>query len=220
MTSCAIENGIAIISLDEGKANAVSHSLIDAVNDGLDKAESDAKAVIIRGKPGIFSAGFDLKEFKKGPVATDALVKRGTEILLRIFLHPQPVIAECTGHAIAAGAFILLAADTRFGAHGDFKIGLNETAIGFELPVFGFEFAKARLSKRHLQAAVVQAQLYDPRTAIDVGYFDAVHDEDSLHNAAMDSAKALAKLPADAYGKNKRGLRREIAAVIKASLAA
>ena len=125
MTSCVIENDIAIISLQEGKANAVSHNLIDDVSRGLDLAEKDAKAVLIRGSAGMFSAGFDLKEFKKGPEATQALVKRGTEILLRIFMHPQPVIAECTGHAVAAGAFILLAADTRFGADGDFKSVVN-----------------------------------------------------------------------------------------------
>ena len=220
MTACVIEDEIAVISLDEGKANAVSHSLIDAVNDGLNKAESEAKAVLIRGKPNIFSAGFDLKEFKKGPEATKQLVTRGTEVLLRIFMHPQPVIAECTGHAVAAGAFILLAADTRFGTSGDFKIGLNETAIGFELPTFGLEFAKARLSKRHLQAAVVQAQLYDPDTAIDVGYLDSVHDADSVHDTAMACAKALAALPGEAYGQNKRGLRGEIGAIIEASIAA
>ena len=218
MTSCVVENDIAIIELDEGRANAVSHQLIDDVSRGLDEAEKTAKAVLIRGREGMFSAGFDLKEFKKGPEATQALVKRGTEILLRIFMHPQPVIAECTGHAVAAGAFILLAADTRLGAEGDFKIGLNETAIGFELPVFGLEFAKARLSKRHLQNAVVQAELYDPAQAVDVGYLDSALPPDALHQAALETANRLAELPGEAYGKNKRGLRGEIAAVIEKSL--
>ena len=218
MTSCVIENDIAIISLQEGKANAVSHNLIDDVSRGLDLAEKDAKAVLIRGSAGMFSAGFDLKEFRKGPEATQALVKRGTEILLRIFMHPQPVIAECTGHAVAAGAFILLAADSRFGADGDFKIGLNETAIGFELPVFGFEFAKTRLSKRHLQQAVVQAQLYDPTEAVDAGYLDAIYPASALQDAALTQAQALAELPTEAYGKNKRGLRAESASIIETSL--
>ncbi|MEM7468963.1 MAG: crotonase/enoyl-CoA hydratase family protein [Pseudomonadota bacterium] len=220
MTICKVENNIAIISLDSGKANAVSHQLIDDVDAGLDEAQASAKAVVIRGRPGIFSAGFDLKEFKKGPEATIALVKRGTKILHRIFMHPQPVVAECTGHAVAAGAFMLLAADTRLGAKGDFKIGLNETAIGFELPIFGFEFAKARLSKRHLTAAVVQAELYDPTTALDIGYLDEIHDADKLHEATLEVASNLAALPSEAYGKNKRGLRAEIGATIEASLSA
>ena len=218
MTSCVIENNIATISLDEGKANAVSHSLIDDVSHGLDAAEKEAKAVLIRGSAGMFSAGFDLKEFKKGPDATQALVKRGTEILLRIFMHPQPVVAECTGHAVAAGAFILLAADSRLGVEGDFKIGLNETAIGFDLPIFGFEFAKARLSKRHLQKAVVQAQLYGPNEAVDAGYLDATYPAEALHEAALAEAKSLAELPGEAYAKNKRGLRADAAAAIELSL--
>lgn len=219
MTSCVVENNIATISLQEGKANAVGHALIDAVNAGLDEAEANAKAVLIRGSEGIFSAGFDLKEFKNGPDATKALVKRGAEMLLRIFMHPQPVVAECTGHAVAAGAFILLAADTRFGAEGDFKIGLNETAIGFELPVFGLELAKARLSKRHLQSAVVQAELYDPSQAVDAGYLDLALPLTDLHGAALERVTTLAELPGDAYAQNKRGLRSEIAAVIQSSLA-
>ena len=217
MTSCIVENDIAIISLDEGKANAVSHNLIDKVNEGLDMATSNAKSVLIRGKTGIFSAGFDLKEFKKGPEATRALVKRGAAVLLRIFMHPQPVVAECTGHAVAAGAFILLAADTRFGAKGNFKIGLNETAIGFELPVFGFEFAKARLSKRHLHNAVVQAQLYEPIQAIDVGYLDKAFAPEALHQAALTQACALGELPNESYAKNKQGLRAGIATIIEDS---
>jgi len=218
MTSCSIENGIAVISLDEGKANAVSHSLIDDVNAALDQAETSAKSVVIRGRAGMFSAGFDLKEFEKGREAMDALVKRGTEFLLRIFMHPQPVIAECTGHAIAAGAFILLAADTRLGAAGEFKIGLNETAIGLALPTFGFELAKNRLSKRHIQAAVIQSQLYDPSTAEEVGYLDSVYEPGDLHTAALDLATSLGKLPVEAYAKNKQGLRQDTARIIRASI--
>ena len=218
MTSYGLENDIAVISLDEGKANAVSHNLIDAVNSALDGAEAQAKSVVIRGRAGMFSAGFDLKEFEKGEDATKALVKRGTALLLRIFMHPQPVIAECTGHAVAAGAFILLAADTRLGAAGDFKIGLNETAIGFALPTFGFELAKSRLSKRHIQAAVIQSRLYDPVMAEEVGYLDSVCKPDELHAAALDFAAALGKLPAEAYAKNKHGLRHDTAKIIRSSL--
>lgn len=219
MTTCTIENDIAIISLDEGKANAVSHSLIDDLCAGLDRAESDAKAVIIRGKEGMFSAGFDLKEFEKGEEATAKLVRRGTEMFLRLFMHPQPVIAQCTGHAVAAGAFLLLVSDTRVGAQGNFKIGLNETAIGFNLPVFGLEFAKSRLSKRHIQAAVIQSELYNPSMAQEVGYLDSVHEPEALQETAMQTAISLGKLPGNAYGANKQGLRADTAKIIQASIA-
>src|SRR5262249_57539618 len=93
--------------------------------------------------------------------AMRALVTRGGELFLRIALHPLPIAVGCTWHAPAAGAILLLAADTRIGARGDFKIGLNEVAIGMRLPIFAYELARERLSKRHLARATMQAELYD-----------------------------------------------------------
>lgn len=218
MVTCEIQDHVAVVTIDDGKVNAVSHTFLDAMSDALNAAEADAKAVLIRGRDGMFSAGFDLKEFKKGPVATQALVTKGAAMMLRLFTHPQPLVVACTGHAVAAGAFILLACDTRLGAKGDFKIGLNETAIGFTLPVFGFELAKARLSKRHLTDAVVQARLYSPVEARDAGFLDSVHFPEVLQAVALDTAKQLGALPGDAYTNNKRGVRADVAARIKASL--
>lgn len=210
---------VALLGIDDGKANAVGHRFVDAVNEGLDRAAKDAKAVLMTGRTGLFSAGFDLKEIEKGEDAATALVDKGARMLLRIFSAPQPVVIACSGHAIAAGAFMLLAADTRLGASGDFKIGLNETAIGMALPVFGFELAKSRLSKRAQTAAAIQATLYDPIGAQDTGFLDEVVDADALLDTAMVRATALADLPGDAYTANKLGIRQESIATIRASLA-
>lgn len=212
------QGDIAVLALDDGKANAVSHALVDAVNEGLDRATKDAKAVVIAGRPGMFSGGFDLKELQKGPDAAIALVNRGAAMLLRIFSYPQPVVVACTGHAIAAGAFVLLAADTRVGADGDFKIGLNETAIGMTLPTFGLELSRARLSKRYQTAAVIQAQLFDPPGAKDVGFLDEVVAPDAVLSTAVERATLLAGYPGEAYAGNKLALRQNSIAVIRASL--
>ncbi len=209
---------VAVISLDDGKANAVGHALIDEVNEGLTQSLAAAKAVVIAGRPGMFSAGFDLKEFENGPAATMALVAKGARMMLRLFSHPQPVVAACTGHAIAAGAFMLLAADTRIAVQGDFKIGLNETAIGMTLPVFALELSKARLSKRHQSAAVIQAQLYAPDAAIDVGFIDEVVAADDVLARAIEVAGMLAAYPGSAYAANKLALRASAIATIEASL--
>lgn len=218
MHETTIQNGIAIIQLDDGKANAVGHALIDAVNAGLDQAQSDADAVLIAGRPGLFSAGFDLKEFENGPAATHALVNKGAQLLLRCFSHPQPVVAACPGHAIAAGALLLLAVDNRLGAEGDFRLGLNETAIGMSLPEFGLQLAAARLSKRHHTQAVVQSELFDPQSAVDAGFLDQVCPPESLLEQATTLAEKLAKLPSEAYAKNKRDSRRQYIDAIAASL--
>ena len=107
------------------------------------------------------------------------------------------------GHAIAAGALVLLAADTRLGASGAFKYGLNETAIGMSLPPFGMEMAKSRLSKRHQTQAIIQAELYEPDMAQQVGYLDQVLAPEQLHAQALQQAAALAELPNEAYANTK-----------------
>lgn len=218
MLDYRIDGDVAVVGLDDGKANAVGHSFIDALNEGLDRALDDAKAVLITGRPGVFSAGFDLKEFEKGADATSALVNKGASMLLRVFTHPQPVVIACAGHAVAAGAFLLLAADTRIGTAGEFKVGLNETAIGMTLPVFGLQLASARLSKRHQTAATIQAQLFSPEEACDVGFFDSVVAADELAETALAQAAALAALPGDAYAANKLAVRDQHIKTIQASL--
>jgi enoyl-CoA hydratase len=128
-------------------------------------------------------------------------------MFLRLDGQPQPVVAACTGHAIAAGGFLLLACDTRIGTLGDYKIGLNETAIGMGFPVFGHELANSRISRRHLTAVLLQAKLYDPEGAIDAGFLDEAVSADDLIQRGLDVATALGGLPASAYANNKRDMR-------------
>ena len=209
---------VAILAYDDGKANAVSHTFMDAVNDALDKAQTDARAVLLTGRNGVFSGGFDLKEIQKGPEAAAALVRRGAELLLRVFSFPMPVVAAVSGHAIAAGAFLLLASDTRVAAAGDFRIGLNETAIGMSLPVFGLELTRARLSKRHQTRAFIQAHLYDPQGALQAGFVDELVEPDQLLPTALARAAKLAELPTETYAANKVILRQDAIAAIRASI--
>ncbi len=218
MLEFTVTDQVAVLSLDDGKANAVGHAFIDAVNEGLDRAQSEAQAVLLVGREGVFSGGFDLKEFQKGPDATTALVNKGAEMLLRIFTHPQPVVAACTGHAVAAGAFTMLASDTRIGCRGSFKIGLNETAIGMSLPVFGLQLAAARLSRRWQTRCVVQGDLLGPEDACDAGFLDRLVDAESLTSSALEEAQRLAELPGEAYAANKLANRDPFIRAIRDSL--
>ena len=218
MLNFRLDGNVAVIVLDDGKANAVGHAYIEAMNEGLDRAQKEAAAVVITGRPGVFSAGFDLKEIAKGPPEQKALVGSGAQMLLRLFTHPQPVVSASAGHAIAAGALVLLASDTRIGAAGDFKYGLNETAIGMSLPPFGLQMAICRLSKRHQTQAIVQATLYAPEDAQTVGYLDEIVAPEALEKTAIKQARALAELPAKAYAATKLDLRAAYIEIIKASL--
>ena len=214
-----LNDKVAALHLDDGKANAVGYDLIGFVNDSLDRAAEEAGAVLIHGREGVLSAGFDLKEMANGPEAAAALVAEGAKLFLRLFSLPQPLVIACTGHAIAAGGFMLLSADNRVGAAGDFKIGLNETAIGMTIPVFGRELAKARLATQHVTRAYVQANLYDPDGAVSAGFLDRVLPPDQVLEGAMSDAAALAELPSANYAGNKLEIRAPYIETIQASIA-
>ena len=140
-----IENDIALVTLDDGKANAISLDLLGAANAALDEAEANAKVIVLAGRPERFSAGFDLKFLAAAdPVNRAKLVNGGGRFALRLFTSEKPVVIACTGHAIAMGAFLLLGGDTRSGARGAYKIGANETVNSMTLPPFGVELPRAR----------------------------------------------------------------------------
>lgn len=214
-----LNDSVAVLRIDDGKANAVSHAFIDAVNTGLDRAAQEARAALIVGRPNRFSAGFDLSVVRDGgPEAARGLVTAGAEMLMKMYEHPQPLLIACTGHAIAAGALILLAADTRIGAEGDFKIGLNEVAIGMTLPHFLVTLAHERLSKRHLTQAMLQSRLYDPATAVDAGFLDSTCPADTLVEETLKEASRLAELRTEIYRDAKMRNRRSVVEEVRRTL--
>lgn len=209
---------VAILHIDDGKANAVGHSFVDDITAGLDRAENEAGAVILRGRENMFCAGFDLRELQKGPQASLALVRRGFELLHRLYSYPLPLVAACSGHAIGLGAFILLASDTRIGMGGEFRINLPETAIGMNLPPLLIDLATSQLSRRHVTRAAIQAEIYSPATAIDAGFLDAVVDAAELDGQALAAATRLAELPQKFYASNKLAARATTLAQMQAFL--
>lgn len=219
--SLTIENDVALIRMDDGKANAINFDMLAALNDALDKAEAGAKAIVLAGRDGRFSGGFDLKAF--ATIGADGVAKmldQGGELLLRLYGGPLPVVAACTGHAIAMGTFILLACDTRVGTDGDFKIGANETINGMNLPIFALELARARLSPAHMTRAMVQAFIYDPKGAVEAGFLDITVAPDAVEAQALAIAGQLAMLPTGAYAWNKNAMRKATLDRIRASIGA
>jgi enoyl-CoA hydratase len=214
-----LEGTVAALGFDDGKANALSPVAVDGLNAALDRAEKEAGAVLLTGRPGRFSAGFDLSTMKAGPDVVRGLVSAGAELLLRLYESPLPIVAACSGHAVAMGAVLLLGSDFRIGAAGDFKIGLNEVAIRMTLPVFAVEIARDRLSRRHFQRAVIQAEIYGPDGAVDAGYLDRVVPAERLAEEAMAEAERLAGLPRRAFSETKRRVRGESIERIRRSLA-
>lgn len=199
---------IAILTMDDGKANALAPAMSEGLNAGLDRAAGSAKAVIIRGRPGVLCGGYDLKIIRGEDAALrDHMRSLGSALMLRLYLSPQPIVFACTGHAVAAGALLLLTGDLRIGTQGDFKIGLNEVAIGLPLPPLGLELARDRLTPGTLQQATVMATLHGPESAAGAGYLDEAVSADGLDARAIAAAEQLASLDADAFAQTKRRLR-------------
>ena len=203
-----LNNNIATLTIDDGKANVVGHDFLDEINAGLDRAEAEqAGAVILKGREGIFSGGFDLGEFKKSPEEGMAMVGRGFELLVRLYSFPLPLVAACTGHGIAMGAFIIMACDSRVGTRGAFKMSLPETAIGMELPPILVELTASRISRRHMTRVALQSEVYNPQEAVDAGFVDEVVDSGELDARTMAIAEKLAGLPPAQYAANKLSVR-------------
>jgi len=215
---------VLVLHIDDGKANALSFDLIDALLEALRSAEEDDDigAVVLHGRPARFSAGFDLGVMMDGDLnAIVRLVAAGGELVRTLYGCSVPVVAASTGHALAAGALMLLGCDVRIGSDEPAKVGLNEVAIKMVLPDWALTIAKARLSKRHMQRAIVNARVTTPTDAIDVGFLDEVVAADDVLDRAVDTAAALAaELDPKAYAGTIRAFRGTTLETMDAQVAA
>ncbi|MCD8435742.1 crotonase/enoyl-CoA hydratase family protein [Tenacibaculum dicentrarchi] len=202
------EENYVIITLNNGKVNAISHEVIDSLNQLLDKAEAKKKVVILTGQPGVFSAGYDLKSMTTSPESALKLVTKGSKLSHRMLSFPTPIITACTGHAIAKGAFLLLSADYRLGAEGNFKIGFNEVLIGMTMHNAGVQIAKGRLTPNYVNRSVNNAEMYSPKDAVTAGFLDKIVPENQVLPTAIKIAEMFAKLNLKAHHQTKLKVRK------------
>jgi enoyl-CoA hydratase len=218
LVAYTLDDGVATLTLTNGKVNAVSHEVITEFNAGLDQAEQDGAVVIITGQPGILSGGYDLKVMMKGPQHAIDLVAAGSTLARRMLAHPQPIIVACSGHAVAKGAFLLLSADYRIGVEGAFSIGLNEVQIGMTMHHVGILLARDRLSNAAFQRSVISAEMFTPAAAVDAGFLDRVVAPEQLLSAAMEVAQRLKKLNMGAHKGTKRKARKALLDALDAAI--
>lgn len=213
-----LEGRIATIALDDGKVNALSIPMLDALHAALDRAERDEAVVIVSGREGYFSAGFDLKVFQEEPERIVEMLTLGATLCERILSFPTPVLVACSGHAIAAGSFLPLAADLRIGVEGPFKLGLNEVRIGLTVPLFVVELARQRLTPAEFSRSLVTAAMYSPAEAVAAGFLDRVVPAADLRAVAQDAAEDLAGLNPQAHRETKLRVRAAALEAVRAGI--
>ncbi len=219
LASYELDGRIATITMDDGKVNAFSIPMLQAVHAAFDQAERDGAVVVLTGRESYFSAGFDLKVFASGDVERVVeMLRLGATLAERILGFPTPVLAACNGHAVAAGSFMLLAADLRIGTEGPFRLGLNEVKIGLTMPWFAVELARQRLQPAAFSRAVVNATMYGPADALSAGFLDRVVGEGELRAASIQEAAELAELNAAAHTATKLRARAGALAAVRSAI--
>jgi enoyl-CoA hydratase len=212
------DRDVAVLTMDDGKANALSDAMIADLEAALARAEKEAKAIVLTGRPDRFCAGFDLKTMMSGPEAAGALLRRGAALYMTLYGSPLPLVIACTGHSLAGGALVLLTADMRVGAAGAYRIGLNEVSISLPTPVLAVELARARLATTELTRATLHAKIYDPESAVVAGFLDEVAPAGDILARAMEHAITLGAYSRQAFASSKSRLRRATIAYINSTL--
>jgi enoyl-CoA hydratase len=215
-----LDPGIARITMDDGKVNALSPRMLHELGSAFDRAEADRVPVVLSGRPGMFSAGFDLAVLRTATTEALDMLRAGFELSARLLAFPRPVVIACTGHAIAMASFLLLSGDYRIGADGPFKITANEVAIGLTMPHAAVEICRQRLAPAHFHRAVILADVYEPRSARDAGFLDEVVPPDALGDSVTDAANRVATLDMSAHAETKLRARAHALQAIRAGIAA
>lgn len=205
---------IATITMDDGKVNVLSPAMQGEINAAFDQAESDGATVILTGRPGKFSAGFDLNTLNAGGRDAIRMLRGGFELSSRLLTFPQPVVIASSGHAMAMGFFLLLSGDYTIGLDGPFKLVANEVAIGLPMPRPAIAVMRNRLTPAAFTRTAVLAQSFSPQEAIAAGVLDRVVTDDELLPAAAEIASGLAALDMTAHAITKRLARTPTLAAI------
>lgn len=209
LVSLDIDQSVAMLTMDDGKRNAFSPKMLGEIYDALEQAEDAGAAVVITGREGVLSAGFDLKVMRAGGVKTVQMLRAGYALTARLLSFPTPVVIASPGHAYAMGAFMLLSGDYRFGVPGPYTYVANEVAIGLPMPRVGCEVMRLRLNPAARERAVTLAEAFCPEQALAVGFVDALVPPEQLLTAAREKALALLELDSDAHSLSKKRLRAE-----------
>lgn len=197
-------DGVAVLRMEHGRANALDVELSAGLVQALDNA-SDAKAVVLTGTGGIFCAGVDLVRLTSGGAEYVKTFLPALDGALRaLFTYPRPVVAAMNGHAIAGGCILAAACDHRVMARGDGRVGVAELLVGVPFPPLALELMRARLPFTAFQEAVLTGRVYGTEAALARGFVDELVDAPKLLDRAVEVAAQMGAVPAATFEVTKR----------------
>ena len=209
-------DGVAVLRIEHGKANALDLELCNAIVTAFEEA-GDARAVVLTGTGRIFSAGVDLfRVIEGGRSYIEAFVPAMCRAFERLFVHPAPVVAAANGHAIAGGCLLVAAADQRLMAEGTARIGIPELQVGVPFPPIALEIIRFATPPQHFQTIVYRSGTHEPPAALDLGLIDEIVEPGALLDHALARAERLASVPAETFAITKREIRRPALVRIRA----
>ena len=214
-----VDGPVATLAIDDGKANVLSPAMFGAIADGLDRAAADGSVVVLRGRDGVFSGGFDLAVLRAGGEEALGMLRAGAALTVRLLCFPAPVVVACTGHAVAMGLFTVLAGDLRIAAAGPYRFVANEVALGLTLPHFAVEVLRQRLTPAAFSRAALLSETFAPAEAVAAGIVDRLVPADEVVGMAHDAAHAMALLDRPAHVATKARVREPVLAALRAAIA-
>jgi enoyl-CoA hydratase len=207
---------VRMLRMEHGKVQALDLELLEAIDAAFARADADdVGALVLTGTGRAFSAGVDLFRLVDGGADyVERFLPLLTEVLLRLFACPRPLVTAVNGHAIAGGALIAWCGDLRVMASGTGRIGIPEVRVGVPFPVAPLEIARFACGAR-LSSTVFRADTWDPGAALAHGLVDETVAPDALIARATEVAAGLASVPREVFGLTKSMVREPVLSRIR-----
>ena len=201
-----LEPGITRITLNRpAQYNALSESLLSELNTVLSQISSDksTKVVILKGEGPAFCTGHDLKEMRKSPDESyyRALFKKCSEVMLSMISLSQPIIAEVSGTATAAGCQLVGTADLAIASRESTFVvsGIN---LGLFCSTPSVALSR-NLSRKRAFKMLMTGRFINAQTAVEFGLINEAVPPDQLKSVVLSLAQDIASKPSSSIRAGK-----------------
>ena len=203
--------GVTVLRLAHGKANALDLELCGAITTAFEEAGAGDSAVVLTGTGNIFSAGVDLVRLvKEGESYVRTFLPTLARAIGAVISSDRPVVAAINGHAIAGGCILAAACDLRIMADGKGRIGVPELLVGVPFPSLAIDVLRNSLPVNRQREVMLTGQTWTARDAMDRGLIDRVSSSDKVLEDAIATAREMGAIAPKAFSMAKDALLRPV----------